>query len=444
MDKFKPVRPGLWRKASLTLAGFAMVTTISTAIIAGLAEQFHERERFLDLARANAKFVESSGLPPGHSLARKLSGVLGVWVGFRMPDGNFTFGAGEAEAWESMADRFWEADESIHHAPGWEFCSLRLGTDARMMFLRPAPTWRSAWGPGLFAALGIFPALALLPALMLAKDIVTPLQSLRGWLPRLRLDDEQGGDPLPPSILNRSDEIGDLARALLAARARLSEEVARRRQSERLATFGRMATSLAHEIKNPAAAILMHVDLLREDRPAPEREISLEAIRTSADRIVALVHQWLFVVRPSPPRRDRHDLREIVASALAGVDDLARHHGVTLIEESRPAAPRWVQADRMRMDHAIRNVLTNACQAMPMGGIVRIQWEPAASSITIRDGGSGFSPEALQRMGEPFFSTKEGGLGLGLNLATEVIRAHGGAVHVQNGATGAEVTLCLP
>jgi signal transduction histidine kinase len=95
----------------------------------------------------------------------------------------------------------------------------------------------------------------------------------------------------------------------------------------------------------------------------------------------------------------------------------------------------------------VRNVLLNACQAMPMGGEVGIHWDIAPSGLTqlrIRDQGSGLSQEARERFGEPFFSTKEGGLGLGLNLVTEVMRAHGGSVEAENHPSGAEITLCFP
>jgi signal transduction histidine kinase len=259
---------------------------------------------------------------------------------------------------------------------------------------------------------------------------------------------EPAAESLPPTLLNRQDEIGDLARALHQSRLRLSDEVQLRRQSERMATFGRMATSLAHEIKNPAAAIALHTDLLRDpSASATDRSISLDAIRASADRIAALVHQWLFVVRPAPPRRERHDLRNLVTDTLTSLTELARHQGVRLRETGRSEAPVPVRIDRLRIEHALRNVVVNACEAMPLGGEVEIEWmSTSPPSLRIRDGGPGFSSEALNRIGEAFYSTKEGGLGLGLNLVTEVMRAHGGSVQVENlgSGPGASVTLTFP
>jgi signal transduction histidine kinase len=209
-----------------------------------------------------------------------------------------------------------------------------------------------------------------------------------------------------------------------------------------------MATSLAHEIKNPAAAISLHAEFLADPTtPENERSASVAAIQSSASGIASLVHQWLFVVRPSPPRRSRHDLRSIVDAARAALATLADHHGITFVEMFRPASPVSIDADGTRIEHAVRNLLVNACQAMPMGGEVEIHWETnvdAPTRLRIRDHGTGLSSEALRRFGEPFFSTKEGGLGLGLNLVTEVMRAHGGSVEIVNRSPGAEVTLFFP
>jgi signal transduction histidine kinase len=448
---FPSTRTTLGRKVSLTLAGLTLLTTLSTALIAGLAEQRHEHARFVDLARANASFVENSALPPSLSLARKLSGVLGVAIGFRLPAGELIIGSGPPEIWAALLKKLPGSRENASSARGWELRALPLRSGVEMLFARPAPDWRAAWGPSLFAALVIFPALALVPALVLARDLVDPLQRLGAWLPQLRVEvvpDEPVSSSLPLALLNRQDEIGDLARALHQSRLRLSEEVERRRQSERMATFGRMATSLAHEIKNPAAAIALHSDLLRDtSTSATDHALSLDAIRASADRIAALVHQWLFVVRPAPPRRELHDLRDLVRDTLTGLTELARHQGVRFRESGRPENPVPVRIDRLRIEHALRNVLVNACEAMPLGGEVEIGWVCLCPPrLQIRDGGAGFSPESFTRIGEAFYSTKEGGLGLGLNLVTEVLRAHGGSLQVENLAsgTGASVTLTFP
>ena len=448
MQHFQPTRSALGRKVALTLAGFTLLTTICTALIAGLAEHRHEHERFLDLTRANVAFVDTSLLPPSLSLARKLSGVLGVAVAFRLPSGELLTGSGDPYLWRELLQRLPVTGDQVSSTKGWELRSSRLRSGVEMLFARSLPDWKPTWGPWLATALLVFPTLALLPALALARDVVDPLQRLGAWLPQLRLDlveNQPGQNGLPPDLLSREDEIGDLVRALHQARHRLSEEITLRRQSERMATFGRMATSLAHEIKNPAAAISLHTDLLRDSAsPAADRTLSLDSIRSAADRIVALVHQWLFVVRPVPPHRTPHDLREIVTSSLTALQDLARHQGVCFAEINQPCAPVTLRIDRLRIEHALRNVLLNACEAMPMGGTVEIHWESVSPpTLRVRDKGAGFSPESLIRGGEAFYSSKEGGLGLGLNLVAEVIRAHGGTIALENrpSSTGASVTL---
>jgi signal transduction histidine kinase len=451
MNRFHPTRSALGRRVSFALAACTFLTTVATAIITDLAERRHDRERFEALALANRAFVENSLLPPSQSLARKLSGVLGLDIGFRLPGGTLVLGNGDAVSWNALLQKLPAGENQFCRAAGRELRCLRLRSGVEMLFARPGPGWSAIWTPSLLASLLILPTLALLPALALARDLVIPLHRLSAWLPHLGHDAIDGPDapvPLPPATSTRSDEIGDLARALFQARERLTEQVQLRRQSERMATFGRMATSLAHEIKNPAAAIRLHTDLLSEPgAPGFDPSSSLNAIRTSTDRIVALVHQWPFVVRPSPPHRSPHDLCEIVSACLRDLRSSAAHHGITFNERDRPSGPVPLIVDWLRIEHALRNILANASEAMPLGGEVQISWiDQPGIALTILDSGPGFSLEALQNLGKPFFSTKEGGLGLGLNLATEVLQAHGASLSVSRNpsGTGAAVTLTFP
>lgn len=444
------LRGGLRGKTAILLCGFGLFTTLSTLVLAGLAERRVARVHFLERARANATFVERANLPPSLALARQLSGVLGVSVAFRHPNGEVSVGAGDRENWDRtlawLAETPTPSADRIYEERGVEVCALPLSlpqgaSGHTMIFRRESPQWGENFGVRAWTALAILPLLALLPALALARDLVRPLRRLSEWIP----DMGKAAQPRLESVLRRPDEIGELARTLESTWDRLTEEVRLRQQSERLAMLGRMATSLAHEIKNPVAAIALHAELLR-DLDREEREPSLDAIRSAADRIATLVHQWLFVVRPEPPRRESCDLRDIVAVAKRGVEDLARHHGV-VIEGPAPGEALPVSADKVRVEHALRNVLLNGCQAMNRGGILHLDCSADAEGgarVTVTDGGPGFSPEALARFGEPFFSEKEGGMGLGLNLASEVIRAHGGHLRVANTSAGAEVDLILP
>ena len=117
----------------------------------------------------------------------------------------------------------------------------------------------------------------------------------------------------------------------------------------------------------------------------------------------------------------------------------ARHAGVqikTLVTDD--AAPLWIHADRHRMQQVFGNLLRNAVQAMPSGGLVTVSIVDAGSrvSVVIEDEGVGFSEAALARFGEPFYSEKEGGMGLGLTVAKEICEAHGGVLTAENRQLG--------
>jgi signal transduction histidine kinase len=274
----------------------------------------------------------------------------------------------------------------------------------------------------------------------LARRVARPLQALATAV------HEVGRDrPLPALPVERTDEIGLLARALTDTHTSLLDERERRRSAERLALLGRMATGLAHEVRNPVAAIRMHAQLL-EGAPAEEAATSARLIESEAGRIELLVSQWMCYARPAPPVMTEVALGELVRQVVQILEPQARHAGVTVrVMEPAEALPT-IQGDRPRLQQALLNVLLNALQAMPAGGAVTIRTCVTGNKagITVEDQGRGFSPQAMARFGEPFFSEKEGGMGLGLAVAQELCRAHGGELRAANvSGGGAGVTMEL-
>ncbi len=401
------------------------------------AARADERLEFLRLAKSNAGFIRGQRLPLTDRTAAALGQVLGVEVGFH--EGGRAYGAGIPSGREAAVRHA----GTVVEEGGKEWVALPVSEELSLVLARPSVRWgagvhvRTLWGLGGFW--GVSVALAV----VLSHGLVAPLRQLVERLPHIEADKESS---LPGA--ERPDEIGQVVRAYLSTRAQLLEERARREQAERLALLGRMATGLAHEIHNPLAAMRMHAELLQS---ASESELpealseSLPVLLSENLRVEGLVNQWMFLARPEPPRLVPEEIGKVVAGQVRSLRPAASHAGVE-VEDLIPSGLR-VAMDSRRMGQAVGNILLNAFQAMPSGGRLRITGGVVDGSATLQftDTGPGFSEEALRRYGELFFSEKEGGMGIGLNVSGEILRAHGGELMVRNPpGGGAVVVLQLP
>ncbi|MBL9130126.1 MAG: HAMP domain-containing histidine kinase [Verrucomicrobiaceae bacterium] len=223
----------------------------------------------------------------------------------------------------------------------------------------------------------------------------------------------------------------------------LARERLKRAQTERLAMLGRVATSLAHDIKNPLASIQLHAQLMT---PAGTEDAkALQMIEAESEVIAGLVNQWLHLANPLPPRLVRLDVAECAAAVAKNIEAQARHAGVDI--ENGLRGPVWVMGDAQRLAQAFRNILVNAIQAMPRGGKLRITAESRENTISLHfsDSGPGFSEMALARGAELFFTEKEGGMGVGLNIVSSIVLAHGGRLEMKNDPKGgAVIVVSLP
>lgn len=223
----------------------------------------------------------------------------------------------------------------------------------------------------------------------------------------------------------------------------LARERIKRAQSERLAMLGRVATSLAHDIKNPLASIQLHAQLMTPENAEDAKALKL--IVSESDVIAGLVNQWLHLANPLPPKLVRLDVAECVRAVAQNLDAQAQHAGVSI--ENSLAGPIWTMGDSQRLAQAFRNIIINAIQAMPRGGKLRINAENDGINVCLRftDTGTGFSEGALSRGTELFFTEKEGGMGVGLNIAASIVEAHGGRLEMNNDPKGgAVVSVGLP
>ncbi|HLT30192.1 MAG TPA: ATP-binding protein [Myxococcaceae bacterium] len=231
--------------------------------------------------------------------------------------------------------------------------------------------------------------------------------------------------------------------------ARAIENVRLRRAGvlrERLAALGEAAAVMAHEVRNPLAAILNALTVLEADeRRRPEASELILIIREEADRLERLMMDLLELGRPLTPRARPVSLSELVQTST---DLLTQRGELETVHAEFPASSEVIgRVDPELAQLAMINILRNAVQAIPAGGRVRVTTVGAAdtASVVVEDSGPGFSPEVLRRLGEPFLTTRATGTGLGLALVRRVMDASGGSLEVgRSQLGGARVALVLP
>lgn len=201
-------------------------------------------------------------------------------------------------------------------------------------------------------------------------------------------------------------------------------------QAQRLALLGRMAANLAHEIQNPVAAIRLHGQLLAASDP----EIAT-LIVDEATAIEGLVNQWMFLARPEPPKKAPVALPDLLRQTLRLLNPAADHAGVRFQLDLDHGGT--VEADARRLAQVFRNIILNAIQAMPSGGVLTISCRDR--KVEFSDTGPGFSQAALHRSGRKMYSEKEGGMGIGLTVAHGILRAHGGHLTLGNRPAGGAI-----
>jgi signal transduction histidine kinase len=416
-----------------SVAVFVLLGSLALVVVFERHLDREERRSFEGIARTNADFLEHTHLPHSAKMAEQLGEIIGSRVFFWQVRSGRVIGR-KGDRLDEAAFRM-AFDGKAHSMPDGEWMVGFPGSDeSKVIFLRPASFRVLAMERAeTWLALGVFWGFSLALGGWLARRVTRPLRSLAESLPLVGTD-----QALPQLPVTRRDEIGQLAQTLVRTHGSLRDERQRRRAAERHALLGRMAASLAHEVRNPVAAIRLHAQLLDQANPA-EAAISRSLIESEAERIEGLVGQWMSHAKPAPPKPTEVDVRESVRQAVRLIEPQARHAGVLLeMMIDADAGPLVIAADGHQMRQVLGNLLRNAVQAMPSGGhvIVRVQDAGSCVEVHVEDEGRGFSAAAMDRLGEPFYSEKEGGMGLGLVVAKDICEAHGGGLVVENRACG--------
>jgi signal transduction histidine kinase len=220
-------------------------------------------------------------------------------------------------------------------------------------------------------------------------------------------------------------------------------------QSERLAALGRMAATVAHEVKNPLSAIKSIAQVMREDEYL-KREYArdLELIVGETDRLSRSVTQMLSFARSAPYAGEPRRVGELLESALILFQKEAAGRKVTLKAEVEPSSAEMDGAPAAALRDALTNLLLNALHATPAGGVVGLSTrvEGERLSISVTDSGPGVPAELRERIWEPFFTTKQRGTGLGLAIVRKRIEEAGGEARLApaRSGEGARFELTVP
>ena len=203
-------------------------------------------------------------------------------------------------------------------------------------------------------------------------------------------------------------------------------------RADRLKSLGELAAGMAHEVRNPLSAIRGAVEIIEKEIPpdSPRRKF-VGIIEEEVDRLNRLVGEFLSFAKPREPERTPTDLSELVESVVTFTSKEADNKGVRLVtrlDERLHAVP----LDREQIRQVLLNLIINAIHAMPEGGTVEIGTSLGSESVElwVRDYGVGIEPGSRDKIFDPFFTTKQQGSGLGLSIAYQIVKQHGGEIEL--------------
>jgi signal transduction histidine kinase len=301
---------------------------------------------------------------------------------------------------------------------------------------------RERWTFRVLVGWVLFTVVVGIAVSLYARRVLKPLERITE-----RAEAVSRGDLTPREVEAADDEIGDLTRtfeSMVRGIARANRELL---ESERLATIGKMAAHVTHEVRNPLSSIALNLELLADELPNSSEAQSLHvAIEREVRRLSELTEQYLSLTRPHKPNLQSENVGELVGEALSFLKPDLDKAGVDLrvaVDAELPA----VLLDEAQLRQVLHNLVRNARQAMPDGGELLVSVRTSAEDVVlvVADDGVGMTPEVRERLFEPFLTTKGQGTGLGLAISRHIIEAHGGAIHCEaNTPRGTRFVIMLP
>jgi signal transduction histidine kinase len=319
----------------------------------------------------------------------------------------------------------------------------------------------------LLAVLVISSAAALAGALLLAQNLIRPIHRLQEAIAAVG-----AGDLDHPLHSEARDEIGGLARAFAGMTGRLREsraELVRLNrelegkiaqleqtqaqliQSEKLASLGQVATGVAHGLRNPLASIRASAQLLTRHPGSATAPEHLRALIAEVDRLDRRITHLLDFARPASLHLTSEKVSTLVDDVLPAFAERARSQRIA-VEVSIPPTLPAVRMDSLRTEQALVEVISNAFDAMTAGGTISITARPSNGKgqapgvvLEVRDTGPGIPHSIQPSVGQPFFSTRPDGTGLGVATARRFVEQAGGRLEISSAPPdGTTVRLWLP
>ena len=292
-------------------------------------------------------------------------------------------------------------------------------------------------------------AIVLLTALVvgiLSYNLLRPVRRLVAATERIA-----GGDLSQEIAVKSNDELGSLTQSFNRMMRNLREIQSELIRSEKLISMGRLSAGVAHEIRNPLNAMkgaIIYIQRRRSWDPLIQEyaQLMLEEI----ERLDLFVREFLYFAKQSAPKPVLTNLNELIRNTFTLFDERLRQKMIAITENLHPALSS-VYVDPHQMEQVLLNVVINAIDAMPQGGILQIsslaggEGEKPKAVIRIRDSGVGIPENQLRNVFDPFYSTKDGGTGLGLPISLGIVESHGGELRIQSvEGQGTEVVIELP
>jgi two-component system sensor histidine kinase PilS (NtrC family) len=219
------------------------------------------------------------------------------------------------------------------------------------------------------------------------------------------------------------------------------------RRQDRLAAVGRMAAAIAHEMRNPLAAMRGSIQMLEKVSADPTQQALTDIVLRESDRINRIVTDYLTYANPRANVSSSVNLCEVLEETIAELRSGPETKELHKVETDWPEFPILLKADPTQLKQAFGNVARNAFQAMPQGGTLRVEVQtpnPNRRRVVFQDTGVGMPPEQVERLFEPF-NSHNGGVGLGLPIVYQIVREHGGTINVHSRqGQGTTITIELP